>query len=542
MSATRVLLVEDNPADARLLAELLSEVPGRPFALTAVGTLAAALECIPEHEVVLLDLSLPDAHGLSTVERLTAAARSTPIVVLTGTDDERVALEALEAGAQDYLLKAELSASLVARSIRYAVARKRVEAVEVERARSDKAALQARFLARVAFEVTRTLALDAALGRLSELVVPLLGDLVIIYLDQESGGVTRAAAAGVSQSLLSLGAEMDDAARGRALLKLVREHGTVREARDSRSAGGALSLLEGIDAASVLATPLVARERIIGAILYVFGPSGRRHEEDEQWLGEEVAAHAALAADNASLFEKAQQAIRGRDNMLAVVSHDLRNPLEVMSLALALLGVSANAEQGKTLARARRALGRMKRLIDDLLDVARIDAGTLRVEAEPIDLAEFLEEAYEIYKPLATEKEVKLLREIPTALGRAWVDRHRMAQVLSNLLDNALKFTPAGGSIRLGAVGGDAGSVGVFVQDSGPGIAPENVSRVFDRFWQKERNVQGVGLGLAIAKGIVEAHGGSIHVESQPEVGATFRIKLRAVEGADAQRPQGVSS
>lgn len=542
MSLTRVLLVEDNPADARLLAELLSEVSGRPFALTAVGTLAAALERMADHEVVLLDLSLPDAHGPSAVERLTARARSIPIVVLTGTDDERVALEALEAGAQDYLLKAELSASLVTRSIRYAVARKRVEAVEVERAKSDKAASQARFLARVASEVTRTLALDAALGRLSELVVPVLGDLVVIYLNQEPGSVRRAAAAGISERIVEASAETNDEARGIALLQLVREHGTVRESREHGSTSRALSILEGLDATSVLVTPLVARERIIGAITYVFGPSGRRHEEDEQWLGEEVAAHAALAADNASLFEKAQQAIRARDNMLAVVSHDLRNPLEVMSLALALLGVSANPEQAKTLARARRALGRMKRLIDDLLDVARIDAGTLRVEAEPVDLAEFLEEAYEIHKPLAAEKEIILLREIPTALGRAWVDRHRMAQVLSNLLDNALKFTPAGGSIRLGAAGVDAGIVAVFVQDSGPGIAPENVSRVFDRFWQKERNVQGVGLGLAIAKGIVEAHGGTIQVESRPEAGATFRLRLRAVEGAEPQRPPGALS
>jgi signal transduction histidine kinase len=165
-------------------------------------------------------------------------------------------------------------------------------------------------------------------------------------------------------------------------------------------------------------------------------------------------------------------------------------------------------------------------LIDDLLDVARIDAGTLRVEPDALDVAVLLDEAYELHKPLAADKGVALFAEFPRELGQAPIDKHRMAQVLSNLLGNALKFTPRGGTIRLGASAGAEG-VGIYVTDSGPGIDPENLGRVFDRFWQKEQNPSGVGLGLAIAKGIVEAHGGTISVESQPGAGATFRLCLK---------------
>lgn len=155
----------------------------------------------------------------------------------------------------------------------------------------------------------------------------------------------------------------------------------------------------------------------------------------------------------------------------------------------------------------------------------RIDSGTLRVEPCALDVAVLLEEAYELHKPLAADKRIALVAEFSGALGQAAIDRHRMSQVLANLLGNALKFTPAGGTIRLGA-GIDGERVAIYIADTGRGIAPENLTRVFDRFWQKEHTPSGVGLGLAIAKGIVDAHGGTIEVESRPGAGATFRIWL----------------
>jgi len=179
----------------------------------------------------------------------------------------------------------------------------------------------------------------------------------------------------------------------------------------------------------------------------------------------------------------------------------------------------------------KRAIKRMEHLIDDLLDVARVDAGTLQVELSPLPLAPVLDEVHEQWRPLCAEKDIALAKGYaPEGLGVAQLDRHRVMQVLSNLIGNAIKFTPSGGSVRVGAelLGPWAK---VSVSDTGPGIAPENLPHVFDRFWQKERRTDGLGLGLAIAQGIVQAHGGSIHVESALGEGTSFWFTLRRVGG-----------
>jgi signal transduction histidine kinase len=167
----------------------------------------------------------------------------------------------------------------------------------------------------------------------------------------------------------------------------------------------------------------------------------------------------------------------------------------------------------------------MQRLIDDLLDVARVDSGTLELDLEPVDVGGILEDAMVLFSPIAAEKKILLVRDYDPAagaLGQARVDGARIAQVLSNLLGNALKFTPAGGTIHLGARSFDADRIRIEVRDTGPGIGAEHLPHVFDRFWQCERRKGGVGLGLTIAKGIVDAHGGTFHVESTPGMGACF--------------------
>jgi signal transduction histidine kinase len=178
---------------------------------------------------------------------------------------------------------------------------------------------------------------------------------------------------------------------------------------------------------------------------------------------------------------------------------------------------------------AKRGVDRMQRLIEDLLDVARIEAGTLTVEPRATSLAALLEDSFEQHRVLAADKRITLVREFDKRLGGVIADRHRMAQAIANLIGNALKFTPAGGSIRIGGESrGDRAMM--WVADTGPGIPPEHVSRIFDRFWQPKRGRDGVGLGLAIVKGIVDAHGGRIAVESSEGAGTTFRIALRAAE------------
>jgi signal transduction histidine kinase len=168
----------------------------------------------------------------------------------------------------------------------------------------------------------------------------------------------------------------------------------------------------------------------------------------------------------------------------------------------------------------------MERLINDLLDVARIDAGTFAVDKTPTDLPALLRDAVEQHSPLASEKAIRLHVVAPEGL-EIEVDRHRLMQVMANLVGNAIKFTPEGGAITVSCARGDF-AARVVVADSGPGIPVESLPHVFDRFYQSDARSGGAGLGLTIAKGIIVAHGGNIGVDSQPGQGARFWFDLPA--------------
>ncbi len=224
--------------------------------------------------------------------------------------------------------------------------------------------------------------------------------------------------------------------------------------------------------------------------------------------------------------ESLRQAVRARDEVLAVVSHDLRNPVgTIYSAASLLLDLELPPEKEREhLATVKRSAARMNRLIRDLLDVARLEAGVLSVAPAVFQVRDLVREALESHRVQAEADSVCLRERVPEEVGEAWGDRDRLLQVLSNLLGNALRFTPSGGWVEV-AVRTDevTGGLQVSVSDSGPGISQEDQERLFDRFWQVSRkDKQGAGLGLSIAKGIVEAHGGTVWVESREGEGSTF--------------------
>ncbi|HUS29098.1 MAG TPA: ATP-binding protein [Kofleriaceae bacterium] len=506
----KILLVEDNLADARLFAELLAEVPGRPFQLTSVASFSSALAEVGGHDIVFLDLSLPDAHGIDTVTRMVEAARELPIVVLTGTDDDRVATEAMKLGAQDYLLKAEITPSQIARSARYAIERKHAEHHAKRAHQADEAARRARFLSSISGTITSSLELATTLPDVARLLLPMLGDACAIDLLREDARVDRVARAGEAERLERIAMLGSRVIEERAPLAV-------------NEPGGE----------SVLCLPLMGRGRVVGALTFVMA-APRMFDEELRRLADEAAERIAMGIDNASLYEAAQRAIRGRDELLAVVSHDLRNPLNVVALALQSVAHDPMTV-ASALPRALRGVDRMQRLIEDLLDVARIDTGTLGLELRPVNVTALVDEVVEQHRQLAAEKKISLKGETMSEHIGARADRHRLLQVLANLLSNAFKFTPPGGTIKLGVeVRGER--VGISVSDTGPGIPAEHLGHIFDRFWQPERRRDGVGLGLAIVKGIVDAHGGTIEVDSKPGIGTTFRVFL---DGA-VLRPTGV--
>ena len=236
------------------------------------------------------------------------------------------------------------------------------------------------------------------------------------------------------------------------------------------------------------------------------------------------------------LYAEAEQAIVAREETLSMVAHDLRNPLGTITMAASsLLTMPASDEQrAKQLAMIKRAADRMNRLVQDLLSISRIESGRLAVEASAANVATIVAEAVEMFRPLAVDKSCRLESDVATDLPDVNADVARVLQVFSNLVGNAIKFTPQGGRIVIGArrVGE---KVLCSVMDAGPGIPAEQLPHIFDRFWQANRaDRRGIGLGLAIAKGIVEAHGEEIWVVSEPGAGCTFLFALPICESQAA--------
>jgi light-regulated signal transduction histidine kinase (bacteriophytochrome) len=237
-----------------------------------------------------------------------------------------------------------------------------------------------------------------------------------------------------------------------------------------------------------------------------------------------------------------QRAVRARDDLVAVVSHDLKNPLHVIQMQTALLpqlASPADDESSRRLhassERIRRAVDHMNTLIHDLLDLAKIEAGRFSVQCRTEDIADMMREALIILRPLAEPKRLVIEQEL-SAETQVLADRERFFQVLSNLIGNAIKFTPPGGRIRV-YTEPDGAELRVGVVDSGPGIPDDQLAHVFNRYWQAQRQKrEGSGLGLYIAKGIVEAHGGRLWVEATAGSGAHFVFTLRL---ADQSGPAG---
>jgi len=245
------------------------------------------------------------------------------------------------------------------------------------------------------------------------------------------------------------------------------------------------------------------------------------------------AERARLLDAERSARNAAELALLARDEVLAVVSHDLRNPLSVIDMCAASL-LDRLPEQDATtrnlVTTIEGSTDWMNRLIEDLLDVARLEAGGLTLDREPRDLLRVISEATLMLEPLISEKSLTLREELPDDLPHARVDARRIVQVLENLVSNAVKHTPPGGEIVIRAEAADS-EVRVAVRDTGSGIRAEDLPHLFDRFWQaRGKRRGGAGLGLAIAKGIIEAHGGRIWVESKVGVGSTFAFAIPLVD------------
>jgi PAS domain S-box-containing protein len=304
-----------------------------------------------------------------------------------------------------------------------------------------------------------------------------------------------------------------------------------------------LRLMLAMEPRSLMEVPLLVAGSIVGVLGFVLSRGDRRYTEHDLPLAMALADRAALAIENGRLYFSALQAMRLRDQVLGVVAHDLRNPLTLIQLQTSSLEPKPGMPERRDPKPRQvilRATERMNRLIQDLLDVSQIEAGQLRIERASVATDLLLEDVAEAERRLATAQTLELELEIETAIPDVLGDHDRISQVLENLIGNAIKFTPAGGKIVVGARPQDH-HVLFWIADTGPGITDEALEHIFDPFWQaKKGSRHGAGLGLPIARGIVEAHGGRIWVESTLGRGTVFYFTLPRAPVPSFLHPESV--
>jgi signal transduction histidine kinase len=273
--------------------------------------------------------------------------------------------------------------------------------------------------------------------------------------------------------------------------------------------------------------PICGRRGPLGTVLFLRTGPGSSYDRHDLALATELTDRAALAIENALLYDEAQRAVQLRDELQRIVAHDLRDPLNAISLSTGLIARLVESDARPILERAisnqREAISAMKGLITDLLCAAKLESGRLAIEVELISCEELLRGMVDLYAMSAASHGVELRHEVPEDVPPACADPARLRQVFGNLLGNALRHTPAGGSVQLGVqVTGEL--LEFTVSDTGPGIAEEDRARIFERHWQKSGG--SAGLGLWIARELVGLHDGEIWVSSVVDEGSTFHFTV----------------
>jgi len=525
----RVLLVEDNPDDAELLRENLADSRGERIQLTAVETLRDGLTYLDGHDVdlLLLDLSLPDSQGLETVTRALAGAPRVPIIVLTGLDDDALGVDAIHAGAQEYLTKGQVDAALLRRSMRYAIERHRLLAE-----RTDDAHVFAA-LVRVGEALMAGLHSHALLERLCHVSAEVLDCAVTStwVLDETAEALVPAAA--------NTRAEWDRIADLQVPRAALRPLTPARGAQAvhwldprlrQRLPDALVAMPPGVTAGACLI--LRRGGQIVGTQVCGYRGPAREWTGVQQRIAQGLVHAAALALDNAQLVTELEQSNAIKTYFAGTMSHELRNTVFAIAgfsemLAEALrqkAGAEANRLVGIIGDRARESL----QLIQAALEVTRSEVQPAPPDERELSIAELVE-------PL--RREMELLRN-GRALAIEWhlapevpalrTDAVKVRMVLKNLVGNAIKFTERG-AVKVCADRAGKG-VRLTVSDTGIGIPPEEIPHLFEPFRQAHGHVSrragGAGLGLYIVRRLVDLLGGTIAVDSAPGHGTTFSVEL----------------
>lgn len=395
-----------------------------------------------------------------------------------------------------------------------------------------------RFLAEVSGGLGSSLEHRATLSTVAHMSVPFFADACFIDEVGVDGSMTRSEvafanatkqhlASGLRASVPRGSPQMRVLESGEALLFDDLSDVVLDEiTRDEKLA----VVLRGIRGPSMLLVPLSSSGRKLGVITFITGESGRKYTVGDVEFAKSLADRAAMAIENATLFASAQDAVKKRQDILALVSHDLRAPLNsIVMSAGSLVDASAPLAQRGAMQKSvdiiQRSVKRMERMLKDLLDISSIDAGKLSVRLAPVQVSALIEDAKELVEHIAHQGTIHLEWDIPDADTDVLCDHERILQVLSNLIGNALKYGRAGDQVVVRSRR-RRNEIVFEVDDTGPGIPTEQLPHLFERSWRGSTTASGNGLGLFIVKGILGSHGSDISVESEVGRGTRFSFTL----------------
>ena len=532
---TRILLVEDNVGDAGLLRAALGEVPTTDFAfrLVHVDRMSQALQCLAggSFDLILLDLSLPDASGMETVVRMRDAAPALPIVIMTGLDDESVAIGAMRQGAQDYLVKGQVDNGMLVRAIRYAIERKRIE-TQIQFLRNRDAGLR-----EINVALTSTLDLKSVLDVLLSKIADMFpGFAATIRL--------RNKATKIWEPTACRNIDEDEWRRGPALSSgagftaaVVREKKPVVIANvqlDPRTRNRDFMAHNGL--ISFLGVPLISKGEILG-VLGLYAKTQHEFSREEIESLDTLGSQAAIAISNSWLYEQVKQAhdalekaLEIKSALVGVMAHELKTPIQVIMGSAALLAEGIfgelNADQKERVHVIENGVEELTQLIESALDMARLEHGKMPLAVTEVCVSALFAELQCDFAEAFSKRAIELDIVLPPPDLVIKIDPVKIKNILRNLIENARKFTYRG-KVEVRFQQRENNRVEFVVKDTGIGIKTELLPKIFELFYQidsSQREHASAGLGLNIVKRLVGAMSGEIDVDSEVGKGTTFRI------------------
>jgi signal transduction histidine kinase/DNA-binding NarL/FixJ family response regulator len=546
--AKRILLVEDNPGDARLLQEALREIDSPPFELIHVDHFNAAIECLKQEcfGAVLLDLSLPDAKGIDSVVRMQREANDIPIIVLTGLDDDAVALDAVRAGAQDYLIKGQIDGRLLVRSVSYAVERKRLH--EATRRHLE----QITALKDINAAVTSTLDLSVVLDTLLEKIASLMPVVAttIRLRNKENGQLEPVGCRNIDEqdwkaavARWKIDGSLSDVAianKGPLLVADLQNDSRARDPEFCRKHGFT----------AYLGIPLTVNDEVLGLIACYAKELSAFGNQEIEFLSA-LAGQASVAIRNSQVHGEIHQLVRDleranhvKDEFLGVMSHELRTPLNVTKGYIEMMQAGffgeVAAEQQEALEKVANQTRVQLGMINNILNAIAMESEVATAHDEEVSLRNFLDNLQSAY-PQPLDQRLTFRWDYASELPTVKTDQTKLQYILQNLINNAVKFTPVG-SITVSAelIDEAANGAAAFdhkrkklmfkVADTGVGIEEEFLPLIFEKFSQVDSSTtrvhEGIGLGLHIVKRCVELLNGGLRVDSERGKGTVFTVTI----------------